>query len=114
MQDHFNLLAREEERKMLPLCADEGVGTIVWSPVARGRLARAWNEPTARPPPPPGAPPERRSAWPGCARNPAVVAPLVGASGTAQIEDAVASLDIELTHQEAAALESLYTPRYDF
>ncbi len=41
MQDHYNLLAREEEREMLPLCADEGVGTIVWSPLARGRLARA-------------------------------------------------------------------------
>ena len=41
MQDHYNLLAREEEREMLPLCADEGVGTIVWSPLARGRLARS-------------------------------------------------------------------------
>src|SRR5258708_3373236 len=41
MQDHYNLLAREEEREMLPLCADEGIGTIVWSPLARGRLARA-------------------------------------------------------------------------
>src|SRR5258708_5999810 len=48
MQDHYNLLAREEEREMLPLCADEGVGTIVWSPLARGRLARPWNQPTAR------------------------------------------------------------------
>ena len=41
MQDHYNLLAREEEREMIPLCLDEGVGTIVWSPLARGRLARA-------------------------------------------------------------------------
>src|ERR1700755_2599689 len=40
MQDHYNLLAREKEREMLPLCLDEGVGTIVWSPLARGRLAR--------------------------------------------------------------------------
>jgi aryl-alcohol dehydrogenase-like predicted oxidoreductase len=48
MQDHYNLLAREEEREMLPLCADEGVGTIVWSPLARGRLARPWNESTTR------------------------------------------------------------------
>jgi 1-deoxyxylulose-5-phosphate synthase len=40
MQNHYNLLAREEEREMLPLCADEGVGTVVWSPLARGRLAR--------------------------------------------------------------------------
>src|SRR4051794_1172660 len=44
MQDHYNLLAREEEREMIPLCLDEGVGTIVWSPLARGRLARAWGE----------------------------------------------------------------------
>src|ERR1700733_10989430 len=42
MQDHYNLVAREEEREMLPLCADEGVGTMVWSPLARGRLARPW------------------------------------------------------------------------
>src|SRR5579859_3773331 len=44
MQDHYNLLAREEEREMIPLCLDEGVGTIVWSPLARGRLARAWDQ----------------------------------------------------------------------
>src|SRR6201994_1506277 len=42
MQDHYNLLAREEEREMIPLCLDEGVGTLVWSPLARGRLARPW------------------------------------------------------------------------
>src|SRR6202789_212074 len=42
MQDHYNLLAREEEREMIPLCLDEGVGTVVWSPLARGRLARPW------------------------------------------------------------------------
>ena len=44
MQNHHNLLAREEEREMIPLCLDEGVGTIVWSPLARGRLARAWDD----------------------------------------------------------------------
>jgi aryl-alcohol dehydrogenase-like predicted oxidoreductase len=48
MQDHYNLLAREEEREMLPLCADEGIGTIPWSPLARGRLARGWDEATGR------------------------------------------------------------------
>src|ERR1700684_392066 len=47
VQDHYNLLAREEERKMIPLCLDEGVGTIVWSPLARGRLARAWDDASA-------------------------------------------------------------------
>src|SRR3954469_16070101 len=44
MQDHYNLLAREEEREMIPLCLDEGVGTIIWSPLARGRLARPFDE----------------------------------------------------------------------
>src|SRR5690348_4021439 len=44
MQDHYNLLHREEEREMIPLCLDEGVGTIIWSPLARGRLARAWDD----------------------------------------------------------------------
>src|ERR1700747_142550 len=48
MQNHYNLLAREEEREMLPLCADQGVGTIVWSPLARGRLARPYQGSTPR------------------------------------------------------------------
>ena len=48
MQDHYNLLHREEEREMLPLCADEGIGVIPWSPLARGRLTRDWEATTAR------------------------------------------------------------------
>ncbi len=139
MQDHYNLLAREEEREMLPLCADEGVGTIVWSPLARGRLARPWNESTTRSATDGmagmlytnadsdrstveavGAVAEARGvtraqialAW--LRRSPVVAAPLVGASSTTQIDDAVASLDIDLTDGEAAALEAHYTPRYDF
>ena len=48
MQDHYNLLACEEEREMLPLCVDEEVGTIVWSPLARGRLTRGPDETTKR------------------------------------------------------------------
>jgi 1-deoxyxylulose-5-phosphate synthase len=48
MQDNYNLLAREEEREMLPLCADEGVQTIVYSPLSRGRLARLFGESTER------------------------------------------------------------------
>ena len=48
MQDHYNLLNREEEREMLPLCADQGVGVIPWSPLARGRLTRDWDEVTER------------------------------------------------------------------
>ena len=139
MQDHYNLLAREEEREMLPLCADEGVGTIVWSPLARGRLARDDDATTARA----GSDPfadmlytEESSdraiiaavaavakargvsraqvalAW--LRRNPVVVAPIVGASKPSHIDDAVASLDLELTDDEVAALEAPYTPRADF
>jgi aryl-alcohol dehydrogenase-like predicted oxidoreductase len=48
MQNHYNLLYREEEREMLPLCVDQGIGVIPWSPLARGRLARPWDEETAR------------------------------------------------------------------
>ena len=48
MQNHYNLLNREEEREMLPLCSDQGIGVIPWSPLARGRLARDWDETTAR------------------------------------------------------------------
>ncbi|MDI8746143.1 aldo/keto reductase, partial [Salmonella enterica subsp. enterica serovar Montevideo] len=48
MQDHYNLIYREEEREMLPLCWQEGVAVIPWSPLARGRLTRPWGETTAR------------------------------------------------------------------
>src|SRR6204780_5884197 len=48
MQDHYNLLNREEEREMLPLCLDQGIGVIPWSPLARGRLTRDWDEVTER------------------------------------------------------------------
>jgi aryl-alcohol dehydrogenase-like predicted oxidoreductase len=141
MQDHYNLLAREEEREMLPLCADEGVGTIVWSPLARGRLARAWDDnATARSETDGGyadllysTPDSDRQivdavgavadargvsraqialAW--LRANPVVVAPLVGANSTRHIDEAVASLDIVLTDDEIAQLERPYTPRYDF
>jgi 1-deoxyxylulose-5-phosphate synthase len=143
MQDHYNLLAREEEREMIPLCLDEGIGTIVWSPLARGRLARAWDDAkaTARS----GndgfadmlyTPLTERSdreivdavgavakargvtraqialAW--LHSKPVVTAPIAGASSTRQIDDAVASLGIQLSDDEVRALEAPYTPRYDF
>ncbi|HEX3790360.1 MAG TPA: aldo/keto reductase [Pseudonocardiaceae bacterium] len=143
MQDHYNLLAREEEREMLPLCADEGVGTIVWSPLARGRLARSWPEARATDrgsddgfadllyPPLTAGSDERIVAAVGTVAqargvsraqialawlrtNPVVVAPLVGASRTSQLDDAVASLDLTLTGDEIARLERFYTPRHDF
>jgi 1-deoxyxylulose-5-phosphate synthase len=139
MQDHYNLLAREEEREMLPLCADEGIGTIPWSPLARGRLARRSDAVTGRATSYPfadmlyteassdgaiidavatiaGARGVSRAqvalAW--LRHNPVVVAPLVGASKPSHLDDAVASLEIELTDDEMAALESPYTPRHDF
>jgi len=144
MQDHYNLLAREEEREMLPLCAHEGVGTIVWSPLARGRLARPWEQAraTSRSETDGGyadllytpltADSDRAIiaavgdiagnrgvsraqvalAW--LRSEPVVTAPLVGARSTAQIDDAVASLQLELTPDELERLESPYTPRHDF
>jgi aryl-alcohol dehydrogenase-like predicted oxidoreductase len=141
MQDHYNLLAREEEREMIPLCADEGVGTIIWSPLARGRLARAADESTTRSESTDadyadllytqkeadakiiaavaeiaeGRGVSRAQialAW--LRRNPVVVAPLVGATKPHHIEDAVASLEIELTDDEVASLERRYTPRHDW
>jgi 1-deoxyxylulose-5-phosphate synthase len=144
MQDHYNLLAREEEREMIPLCLDEGVGTIVWSPLARGRLARAWDEAKA-------SARSQTDGWyadllytpltqasdhatidavgqlaqeHGVKRaqialawlrsKPVVVAPLVGANTTQQIDDAVSSFDIDLTDTDIRALEAHYTPRHDF
>ncbi|HLY49574.1 MAG TPA: aldo/keto reductase [Solirubrobacteraceae bacterium] len=143
MQDHYNLLAREEEREMIPLCLDEGIGTIVWSPLARGRLARAWDDAkaTARSGNDDfadmlytplteqsdraiidavGTVAEAREvkraqvalAW--LRSKPVVTAPLVGASTVRQIDDAVASLEIELSDEEIRMLEAPYTPRHDF
>ena len=143
MQDHYNLLAREEEREMIPLCLDEGVGTVVWSPLARGRLARPPEaaKSTARAGTDGGyadllysprtadsdraimdalgtiaesrGVPRAQIALAWLHSKPVVTAPLVGANTTAQIDDAVASLDIQLTGEELAALERPYTPRHD-
>jgi aryl-alcohol dehydrogenase-like predicted oxidoreductase len=144
MQDHYNLLAREEEREMIPLCLDEGIGTIVWSPLARGRLARHWDaaKSTTRSETdgsyadqlynPSSTDSDHKiidtvgevAQAHGVARaqvalawlrtKPVVSAPLVGANTTSQIDDAVASLDLELTAAELGSLEHAYTPRYDF
>jgi 1-deoxyxylulose-5-phosphate synthase len=139
MQNHYNLLAREEEREMLPLCEDEGIGTVVWSPLARGRLARDAQAATSRSGSDPFAnmlyteessdraivaavaavakarsvnPAQVALAW--LRRNPVVASPLVGATKPTHIDDAVASLTIELTDNEVTALEAPYTPRHDF
>ena len=136
MQNHYNLLYREEEREMLPLCVDQGIAVIPWSPLARGRLTRDWGERTARTETDEfgrglyarteepdrqvveavariaearGVPRAQVAlAW--VARNPAVTAPIVGATKPHHLTDAVAALELELTDEEMAALEAPYVP----
>ncbi|MFT7710477.1 aldo/keto reductase [Clavibacter tessellarius] len=136
MQDHYNLVNREEEREMLPLCADEGVGSLPWSPLARGRLTRDWDAATDRSATDEfgktlyaaqedsdrrvaGAVaevaeargvPRAQVALAWVSRNPVVTAPIVGGTKVSHIEDAVASLDLELTDDEVALLEEHYVP----
>ena len=134
MQNHYNLLYREEEREMLPLCADQGIGVIPWSPLARGRLTRDWDatsarsetdefgrtlyqdgdrvivEEVARIAQERGISRAQVAlAW--VAGRPGVSAPIVGATKPAHLQDALASLDVQLTAEEATALERPYTPR---
>jgi 1-deoxyxylulose-5-phosphate synthase len=133
MQNHYNLLYREEEREMLPLCADRGIGVIPWSPLARGRLTRPWDAGTARSETDEfgktlyhdndrliveevakvaagrGVPPAQIAlAW--LLANPVVTAPIIGATKPGHIDDAVAALDIDLTAEEKTALEAVYMP----
>ncbi|HAK55939.1 MAG: aldo/keto reductase [Vicinamibacterales bacterium] len=139
MQNHYNLIYREEEREMMPLCHAEGIGVIPWSPLARGFLAgnrrkadggetsRAKSDKFAQ-----GmyyddqdfaivdrvvdvakargvAPAQIALAW--VLRQPGVTAPIVGASKLAQLDQAVAALEIELSDDECAQLEEPYRPR---
>jgi aryl-alcohol dehydrogenase-like predicted oxidoreductase len=138
MQNHYNLLYREEEREMIPLCRDQGVGVIPWSPLARGLIARAG---TAEPATTRAAgddadrreslygrgddwilrrvaevaaehdlPPARIGlAW--LLGRPGVTAPIVGATKERHIDDAVAALDVQLTEQQVAYLEEPYQPQ---
>jgi aryl-alcohol dehydrogenase-like predicted oxidoreductase len=137
MQNHYNLLYREEEREMMPLCRAEGIGVIPWSPLARGRLARAWqSESTKRDTTDQfgkklyaqteeadrrvvdrlGKIAEQRGipraqlalAW--LLGQPAVVAPIVGATKPHHLQDAVAALAVRLTAEEIASLEEPYLP----
>ena len=134
MQNHLNLLHREEEKEMLPLCIDQGIGLIPWSPLARGRLARPWGEVTNRTD---GDEFGRKLYDAGGDANAAVnaavetvaeargvpmvqvalawvlqkqpvAAPIVGATKLNHISDAVAALDIALTADEIAAIEAPY------
>src|SRR3954447_19589026 len=133
MQNHYNLLYREEEREMLPLCADLGVGVIPWSPLARGRLTREWDATTARS----ETDEFGRSLYKpqdrliveqvasiaadrgvSCAQvalawmlsKPVITAPIVGATKPQHLDDAVAAVDLTLTADEVALLEEPYTP----
>ena len=133
MQNHHNLLYREEEREMNPLCVDQGVATIPWSPLARGRLTRDWDEATARSETDEfgktlyhasdRAVAERLSevarergvaratvglAW--LLTKPGVVSPIVGASKMGHLDDAVAATTFELSKEEIDRLEEPYRP----
>jgi aryl-alcohol dehydrogenase-like predicted oxidoreductase len=136
MQDYLNLLYREEEREMLPLCAAEGIGVIPWSPLARGRLTRDWDDTTERSQTDEfgktlythtveadrkvvqevaavardrGVPRAQVAlAW--VLAKPEVSAPIVGASKEAHLDDALAALTLGLTDAEIARLEAPYVP----
>ncbi|MEM9747007.1 MAG: aldo/keto reductase [Actinomycetota bacterium] len=134
MQNHYNLLHREEENEMMPLCVDQGVGVIPWSPMARGRLTRPWDEETARSDtdefgktlyqPTDREIVERVAkvadqrgvsraqvalAW--MLSKSFVTSPIIGATKPHHLDDAVAAVDVELTTDEIARLEEPYTPR---
>jgi aryl-alcohol dehydrogenase-like predicted oxidoreductase len=136
MQNHYNLAYREEEREMIPLCLDQGVGVIPWSPLARGLLAGGRGRSTTRAGSDEYArllyaeaaaaddavvdavttvarrrevpPAQIALAW--LMRQPAVAAPIVGATKLGHIDDAVAAVDLTLSDEEATELEFPYRP----
>ncbi|WP_095011522.1 aldo/keto reductase [Tsuneonella mangrovi] len=136
MQNYVNLMYREEEREMLPLCAQEGIGVIPWSPLARGRLTRDWQDETKRSQTDQfgkylfgrteeadrkvveavakiaeerGVPRAQIAlAW--VLAKPEVSAPIIGASKEAHLDDAIAALEIDLTEDEIKRLEKPYIP----
>lgn len=138
MQDHVNLLNREEERDMLPLCADQKIAVMPWSPLARGRLTRAWDEVTERQKTDEFGKnlytqsvesdrkivdqvaaiskargvPQAQVALAWVAQKPVITAPIVGASKPNHLKDAVAALSLKLTPDEITALEAPYIPHH--
>jgi aryl-alcohol dehydrogenase-like predicted oxidoreductase len=136
MQNHYNLLYREEEREMMPLCTDEGIGVLPWSPLARGRLTRPWDTETARTRTDEygnklyvsavdadrkvveqvaaiaaarGVPKAQVAlAW--VAQKPFITAPIIGAAKPQHLDDAVAALTLKLDATEIAQLEAPYVP----
>jgi 1-deoxyxylulose-5-phosphate synthase len=136
MQNFYNLLYREEEREMLPLCKDERIAVLPWSPLARGRLARSWDAETPRTQTDTfgnklfaastesdrkvveqvGAiaaardVPRAQVALAWVAQKSVVSAPIVGASKPQHLDDALAALTLDLTESELAQLEAPYVP----
>jgi aryl-alcohol dehydrogenase-like predicted oxidoreductase len=133
MQNHYNLIYREEEREMLPLCTDQGIGVIPWSPLARGKLTRPWDETTTRKETDDFGrilyrdedrsvvdrvlevaakrdltPAQVALAW--LLRNPVVTSPIVGVTKPSHLPDAIAAVDVELDANEVAYLEECYVP----
>jgi aryl-alcohol dehydrogenase-like predicted oxidoreductase len=136
MQNHYNLLYREEEREMMSLCAAEGVAVIPWSPLARGRLTRDWGvstnrsetdefgktlytaavesdkkvvETVAKISAARGVPRAQVAlAW--LLSKPFLTAPIIGASKPEHLEDAVAAVSLELSDEEIKKLEEPYVP----
>lgn len=134
MQNHYNLLHREEEREMLPFCIDQGVGVIPWSPLARGRLTRPWDTVSARSETDEFGQSlyqdsdfaivervtqvaERLAlsaaqvalAW--VMQQPGITSPIVGVTKPQHLVDAIAAVDVKLSTQDLTLLEDPYTPR---
>jgi 1-deoxyxylulose-5-phosphate synthase len=136
MQPHYNLIYREEEREMLPLCLDQGVGVIPWSPLARGRLARKSDETTKRLESDQFGKtiysktadadkavvdrvaevankrgvPQAQVALAWMLTKPAITSPIVGATKPNHLEDAAAAVSLKLTPEEVKSLEEPYVP----
>ncbi len=136
MQNHVNLLNREEEREMLPFCADQGIAVMPWSPLARGRLTRAWDETSERQKTDEFGKglyvqaeqadrkiveqvaavakargvPQAQVAMAWLLQKPGITSPIIGASKPAHLTDAVAALSLKLTADEIASLEAPYVP----
>jgi 1-deoxyxylulose-5-phosphate synthase len=136
MQDHINLINREEEREMLPFCVDQGIAVMPWSPLARGRLTRGWNESSARletdqfgktlyndfpdsdrlvieavgKVAASRGVPRAQVALAWVLQKKGVTSPIVGASKPEHLTDAVAALSLKLTADEIKTLETPYVP----
>jgi aryl-alcohol dehydrogenase-like predicted oxidoreductase len=136
MQNHVNLLNREEEREMLPLCADQKIAVMPWSPLARGRLTRAWDETSARQNTDEFGKtlyvqseesdrkiveqvaavakargvPQAQVAMAWLLQKKGITSPIIGASKPAHLTDTVAALSLKLTSEEIASLEAPYVP----